>query len=198
MKNMIMTCLALALAIPAFASTTVQVGPRTYNVSVQNAYGREIWGAFVNVSESGSFSLVTARAQGYRDGSASISVWAGQNSVWVNVRLEDPQVFVNVIDRENHFVNAWVDQSQILADANEYRLDVRLPAAGFTKFQRQDVRTDAFATWVNVSGPATARHVELHIPRNAIPGWTASWRIQIPSDNELTREANFAKLHAGN
>lgn len=189
--------LLLMLAASAQASYTVHTGKHTYNIDVTNSAGRPIWGAWVNVNENGqSSAYVSVRAQGYKDAQGYVSIHPNQQYVYVRVRMEDPQVWVRVVDKAGATINAWVDQNQFMANADEYRIEVRMPAEGFTKFGRQDVQTDMFGSWINVYGSDTARRVELRIPRRSFGyGWSQNVRVVIPSDAQLQRIKKFEALH---
>ena len=169
----------------------------TYNVDVTNSAGRPIWGASVNVNEQGlSSAYVHVQAQGYKDAQGYVSIAPNQQYVYVRVRMDDPQVWVRVVDKAGAGINAFIDQNQFMSNADEYRVELRMPAAGFAKFQTRDVQTDMFGTFVTVSGPDGARRVELRIPRRSFSfGWTQNVRIVIPNDTQLRRSANFVALY---
>jgi hypothetical protein len=197
MRHLVSAILFLVLAASAQASYTVTTGNHTYNVDVTNANGQPIWGAWVNVNESGpSSAYVSVRAQGYKDAQGYVNVMQGQNYIYVRVRMEDPTVWVRVVDRAGATINAYVDQSQFMSNADEYRVEIRMPAQGFAKFQRQDVQTDMFGTYVNVYGAETARRVELRIPRRSFSmGWSQNVRVVIPNDTQLRQGQIFEALH---
>jgi len=205
MRSLVLVLLVLALAIPAQASYTVVTSKHTYIVNVRNQQFRDIWGAWVRVYESGDHSAqVDVRADGYRDGHGYISINPSQHNVYVNVRMEDPSVRVDVVDRSgNHIVGAWVDQNQFGTDPAEYQVRIRMPQAGFTRFDRNDVRVDfMYPNWINVNGAATSRQVEIRLPRRSFgSGFMVNIRVKIPSDAELGQAArdalrvkNFQKL----
>lgn len=197
MRHLVSAILFLVLAASAQASYTVHTGKHTYNIDVANSAGRPIWGAWVTVNESGTTSAhVSVRAQGYRDAQGYVSIHPSQQYVHVRVRMEDPSVWVRVVDRSGAQISCYVDQSQFMANADEYRVEVRMPSAGFTKFQRQDVQTDMFGSWITVQGPDTGRRVELRIPRRSFGyGWSQNIRIVIPSDAQLQQIEKFEALH---
>lgn len=197
MRHLVSALLFLALSATAFAAN-VSTGQHTYNVDVTNSAGRPIWGAHVTVREQGPHqAYVSVRAQGYKDANGYVSIHPNQQYVYVRVRMEDPQVWVRVVDRAGNGINAWVDQNQFMSNADEYRVELRMPSEGFTKFQRQDVQTDMFGTWITVSGPDTARRVELRIPRRSFSfgGWSQNVRVIIPNDTQLRQGQKFEALH---
>ncbi|MBI4859775.1 MAG: hypothetical protein HY815_05870, partial [Candidatus Riflebacteria bacterium] len=86
MKYAIALILALALALPAFAGYTYQTAKHSYYIDVRNSNFRDIWGAYVTVSESGTHSAyVNVRAQGYRDAHGYVSINPSQHSVHVQI-----------------------------------------------------------------------------------------------------------------
>ena len=206
MRHLILALFLTMLALPAEASYTIHTGKHTYVVDVQNEQFKDIWGAWVNVNESGDHSAyVTVRAQGYRDASGYISISPNQQTVYVRVRMQDPTVWVRLVDKSGATIGgAYVDQNQFMSSADEYRIEVRMPSEGFTKFQRNHVYVDgAFGSWINVWGPETGRRIEIRVRRQSFGyGWSHNIRITVPSDaqlqqsaREVARQANFDKLH---
>jgi hypothetical protein len=204
-----LSCLALALALaaPAEATYVVRTARHTYYVDVVTSSFRPIWGAWVTVSESGDHSAwIRVRADGYRDASGIVSISPQQQIVHAQARMEDPTVYVRLVDRDGHAISgAWIDQSQFGAGADEYRISIRMPAEGFTKFQRSDVRVDyVWAQWINVWGSDANRRVEITLPRRQMgAGWHVNVRVTIPSDAQLSQAAReavrlsrFERLHA--
>lgn len=196
MRHLVSALLVLVLAASAHAYT-YSTGNHTYNVDVTNSNGQPIWGAWVTVNESGANSAhVSVRAQGYRDAQGYVNVQANQQYVYVRVRMEDPTVWVRVADKSGAQINAYVDQNQFMSQADEYRVEVRMPAEGFSKFQRQDVQTDMFGTYVDVMGSGSSRRVTLRIPRRSFSmGWTQNVRIVIPNDTQLRQGSKFEALY---
>lgn len=206
MRHLILALFITMLALPAEASYTVHTGKHTYVVDVQNEHFKDIWNAWVNVNESGDHSAhVSVRAQGYRDAQGYISINPQQQTVYVRVRMADPSVWVRVVEKTGAQIGgAWVDQNQFMANADEYRIEIRMPAEGYTKFQRNDVRVDGgFGSWINVWGPENGRRIEIRMPRSSFGySWSQNIRITVPSDaqlqqsaREVARQANFQKLH---
>lgn len=197
MRHLVSALLSLVLAATAFAAN-VTTGQHTYNVDVTNSAGRPIWGAQVSIREQGpNTAYVSVRAQGYKDAQGYVNIQPNQQYVYVRIRMEDPTVWVRVVDRANNAINAWVDQNQFMSNADEYRVELRMPAEGFTKFQRQDVQTDMFGTYISVYGSDTARRVELRIPRRSFMygAWSQNVRIVIPNDTQLRQGQKFEALH---
>jgi hypothetical protein len=196
MRSLTLVLLVLALAIPSRASYTVVTAKHTYIVDVRNQNFRDIWGAWVSVYETGPNSAnIQVRADGYRDAHGYVSINPSQHQVYVQVRMEDPSVRVDVVDRAgNRISGVWVDQSQFGADPSEYLLRIRLPQAGFTKFDRNDVKVDfMFPNWINVYGAANNRQVELRLPRRSFGGgFMVNVRVRIPTDAELGQAAREA------
>jgi hypothetical protein len=206
MRHLIAVLFLTMLALPAEAGYTIHTQKHTYYVDVENEHFKDIWGAWVDVRESGDHSAyVSVRAQGYRDASGYISISPNQQTVQVRVRMQDPTVWVRLVDKAGQNIGgAYVDQSQFMSQADEYRIEVRMPATGFTKFQRNDVRIDGvFGSWINVWGSESNRRVEIRVRRSSFGyGWTQNVRITVPSDDQIqqsVREAkqasNFKELH---
>jgi hypothetical protein len=206
MRHLTAALLIGVLAAPALASHTVRTGRRTYTIDVRNQYFRDIWRAYVRVTETGDTSAwIEVRADGYRDARLHVTMPAAQTNVHVQVTMQDPTVQVYLVDKEGHAISgAWVDQNQFTADADEYMLRIRMPSEGFTKFTRSDVRIDfMFANWINVWGSGANRRVEIRLPRRELgSSWFVTLRVRIPSDAQLEqakREAErlkrFERLH---
>jgi len=170
------------------ASQVVQTRDHTYYVNVTNSSGRSIWNARASVNESSHSATVRVESQGYRDASQYVSIYPGNRTVYVTVRLEDPSVQARVQDFSGRMISgAWVDQNQFSAPVDEYHLNIRMPQEGFTNFEASHVRVDyVFGAYVYISGSASNRRVEIRIPRRQLGyGNFINLNVRIPSDQEL-------------
>jgi hypothetical protein len=194
----------LLLASHAFAGSkytyVVRTAKHTYYVDVVNSSYQSVSGARVDVYESGDHSArVSVRADGYQDGSDYASISPNQPSVNVRVTLRDPNVSVRVVDATGASISgAWVDQSQFGASGDEYRVEVRMPSTGFTKFQQHDVRIDmVWGARVSVWGSGASRRVDIRIPRRSLgSGSFVSLRIRIPSDDQIRERIRVQRFGA--
>lgn len=177
-------------AEPGVEAIYAYSGRYTFRVDARNRYFRSIHQGQAWASVSGSQARVTVRAEGYREESTYVSLREGQTTYDVRVTLDDPSVYVDLLDQDGGYVSSYSREDNFSVWADEYRFETRINQDGFTRFTEQDVEVRVnglypFGEQVRVYGSGTSRRIEVTLKRRDIDRFSNRVRVRIPSDASL-------------
>jgi len=195
--RILIALLGMLLAVQSSTAQIVSSGGYTFYIDAVNSRYQNVNHARASVQVSGSTAYVTVRADGYRDGRATIYLRESQKTYRERVRLDDPTIFFTIRDHAGQRIQSYVDQNQFGAWGDEYRFEVRLSEDGFTKFTRTDVdvRVNHMTAWgerIYIKGSGERRRVEVTIKRRDLRSFSNRIEVQLPRDSELSKSRKIA------
>jgi hypothetical protein len=165
-------------------------GRYTFRIDARNRYFRSIYQGQAWASVSGNQARVEVRSEGYRDEVAYVPLREGQTTYDVRVTMEDPPVYVDLIDQDGGYVASYSREDNFSVWADEYRFVTRINQDGFEKFTEQDVEVRVnglypFGEKIDVLGSAGSRSIEVTLKRRDIDRFSNRVRVRIPSDASI-------------
>lgn len=203
------------LAAGAAQALTLYSGNYRFDVDVRDERYRSVWDARGNVWVSGSQAIIEVDSPGYQRGRTRVRVEESRRSYRATVRLRDVDLTVEAIDENRQWIpGAQADTSQFMAMPGEYRVEVRIPSEGYSRFGWADVtarlRFGGFLIGerIRVTDRGPYREVEIRFPRRSFGDYGSNFRtleVQIPSDRaldegyrkQLARQIRFDLLEGG-
>lgn len=186
----------LAGALPAAEvaqteSTYAYAGKYTFRVDVRNRYGQ-----FVNMARARAWLIgdrqaeITVEADGYQDARGYVNVNPNQTYYNVSATLQDPTVYVDVLNEKNQMLPHYTQPDSFGAWGDEYKFVSRVKKDGYSKFTAQHVQLQLsggfpFGEQIRVRDFGSQREIEVVIKRRDLTKWSNFIRVKIPSDEAL-------------
>lgn len=158
----------IALSSSAEASLYLSSGKYTFNVQVRNSSFKDVTHARGRVYISGNSARIDVEADGYRSGYEYVYLRDNVTSYYSQVRLDDPTVWVNILDDANRpIANSNVSYtSQSMYWGDEFGLRGYFPVEGFDKLTVRDL-------------DVTINHMYAFAPRVYLTRSGNNWNFEI-------------------
>lgn len=190
--------LTMLLTVPAAAVEYYTSGGHTFVCYVRNQHFKDIRDVRVTGYVSGTTARLDFRAPGYRDAHETVYITGTSTQHSVNVRMDDPTIFINVRDHQGgHIAGAYYSDSQSMYWADEFGVTFRIPRAGFEKLTEKDVvlRVNSFTPFgarVTLRGGGDWR-VDAVFKRRDLQNYSNRVELYVKRDAEETRVTPLAK-----